>query len=304
MLARLSSSRGPLSRARWQLQLLSVAMIGVYLDMATGFQHRYATMADMLHHAEAGQKANKRHHGQTMGELLSQGQEADDGVHGESADHPVVAKSVETNANLNDTGLSLLTRMDAIWDSTALLREQQRLNATKVNLTDVDVDGDGVVSMKEVQKLRDDNSPYGVMMQLQRFRAADANGDRVLQFSEFHEFLHADMEEGVDFREFRRLEKAGGLEVADEKAAEQEFQLHDDNDDGLLNRAEFDNLISGHQLFRPHTKPQEVLTSAENQDNLLYTSEVQDAIHKLLNHDFGANSYFNVPMKGILRSEV
>merc|ERR550514_2110319 len=102
------------------------------------------------------------------------------------------------------------------------------------------------------------------MMQVQRFRAADANKDGVLQYNEFHEFLHVDDAPGLLYQEFKRLEEAAGVEVADEEAREEEFRLYDNNGDGLLNHQEFEKLMAGHQLFRPRAKPRRLIASEKS----------------------------------------
>lgn len=158
------------------------------------------------------------------------------------------------------------------------------LKETESTWSLVDADSNGVVSMKELQaKLWTDHGPYATMMQVQRFRAADANKDGLLQYNEFHEFLHVVDAPGLLYHEFRRLEKAAGMEVADEEAAEEEFHLHDSNGDGLLSHQEFEKLMAGHQLFKPRAKPRRLIASVDSRGERAFTMDhMPKALQKLL----------------------
>eukprot|EP00747_Dinoflagellata_sp_TGD_P161764 gnl/TRDRNA2_/TRDRNA2_178632_c0_seq1.p1 gnl/TRDRNA2_/TRDRNA2_178632_c0~~gnl/TRDRNA2_/TRDRNA2_178632_c0_seq1.p1 ORF type:complete len:387 (+),score=89.09 gnl/TRDRNA2_/TRDRNA2_178632_c0_seq1:111-1271(+) len=181
-------------------------------------------------------------------------------------------------------GFRLRPSVNELWNYAASEKESQWTKETESTWSVVDADSNGVVSMKELQaNLWTDHGPHATMMQVQRFRAADANKDGVLQYGEFHEFLHVVDAPGLLYHEFRRLEEAAGIEVADEEAAEEEFHLYDTNGDGLLNHHEFEKLMAGHQLFKPRAKPRRLIASVESRGERSFTMDhMSKAIQKLL----------------------
>lgn len=174
----------------------------------------------------------------------------------------LIGRLIDTN---NDTFLSH-EELKRFADS---LKEQQRWKQTLLSFQRVDLDGSSSITLDEIYSAARNQTEAVVRHQVERFNAADLDGNNWLNISEFHAFLYPQLSEMVfmiekefefkrydtdgnglvDFKEFGSLNHAQNSEDFDEESTREDFDLHDSDRSGDLDHEEFGRLLTGHDLL-------------------------------------------------------
>jgi len=172
-----------------------------------------------------------------------------------------VGRLIDAN---NDTLLS----SEELRSFAQVIKDKQRLQQSSVLLHHLDRDRTGDVSLAELQAASS-NATEARTHQALRFAAADADANGRLGLAEFNAFVHPEIDERVfrvekdhkfglydadasgfiDKKEFLTQSHSVNMADFDEKAAQEDFQLHDSDRDGQLCAEEFGRLLLGHDLL-------------------------------------------------------
>jgi len=202
-----------------------------------------------------------------------EGDEDDNGTQQDAGQEDVGHDSFPYHEQLLRVGLMADMNNDTLLSAEELtqfafrMREQKRLKFTSAALKTLDSDQSGDITAAEL------SIDLGLSTRESlRFKAADTDGDGILSVKEFHQFTHPeicgevlrveaeysftqldeDLNRRVTFDEYKT--KAETDVNFSESEAYADFVLHDVDNSGYLDAAEWERLLGGHDLLADSIK--------------------------------------------------
>lgn len=211
----------------------------------------------------------------------------------------------------NDTLLS----PQELWRFAEDLRERKRWEHTNAALDNLDADGDGDISKAELgtklQVKGHDGSRSSEGIEARRFAAADQDANGMLNRTEFHSFAHPELggqvlrvEAEYQFERFDE-DKSGGVTFAEfkreaqddsdfsEESVREDFDIHDTDGSGTLDRKEFERLVEGHELLRHSIGKAITAADADGDGHIHVHDEVPHHVEGLLDSEFIEDFFFH-----------
>jgi len=208
--------------------------------------------------------------------------------------------------SMADTNNDTLLSAEELTQFAFRMREQKRLKYTSAALKTLDSDQSGDITAAELS--------IGLGLPTReslRFKAADADGDGILNVNDFHQFTHPELggevlrvEAEYQFTQFdtdsnRRItfeefKTKGEADINfSEPEAYTDFVLHDVDGSGFLDAAEWERLVGGHDLLADSIK--KVLSAADHDGDahIHIHDEVSRSVESLLESEFIEDFFFH-----------
>jgi len=225
---------------------------------------------------------------------------------GAFAASPINASRLQEIGRLIDSNNDTLLSNEELREFACGLEERQRKQQTSTIMRHVDRDGSANVSLAEIQAAAPNATADARQHQANRFAAADADASGQLDLSEFHAYVHpevdprvfavekdhqfgmydADLSGFIDSKEFLKQSHATNEADFDEQAASEDFELHDTDHDGQLSFEEFGRLLAGHDLLTDNIAKLMEAGDHDGDGHIHLDQELPSRLHHLMDCEF------------------